>query len=519
MDQIPNSVRNICLVLGDQLNHDSELFSGFEPKQDVVAFFEVTEESVQEGSSKQRTVLFLSAMRHFAQELKEKDLTVHYVDIRQNLGSIFDGLADLTAAVSPEKIRVVLPGDSRLLDQLNALTDQLNVPFEVLPDNHFISKPGQFSQWVSRLKQPRMEHWYRYIRKDLQILMADKTKPVGGKWNYDQDNRKSFGKSGPSSKGLMPNSNPDEITLKVIEDVKTYLPLLPGKLDQFLWPVNRAQALTLLDQFIEERLTSFGAYQDAMWVNEPFLYHAWISSSLNLKLLNPREVIEKAVDAYEKGVAPLNAVEGFIRQVLGWREYVRGLYWTHRQDWSQMNALEHHNQLPAFYWDADTEMNCLRQSISQVLEYGYGHHIQRLMVTGLFALLAKVDPQQVHRWYLSMYVDAVAWVEIPNTIGMSQFADGGILASKPYIASGNYIKKMSNYCSGCRFNPSKAYGEDACPFTTLYWAFVHDKEALLSANPRLAMQVKHWKNKSAEDQQKILQQRSNLIEALQIEPD
>lgn len=289
-----------------------------------------------------------------------------------------------------------------------------------------------------------------------------------------------------------------------------YLPNLPGKLDEFIWPINRQQSLQVLKEFIAQRLKQFGDYQDAMWRDEPWLYHSRLSLALNLKLLSPNEVIAAALKAYENDQAPLNAVEGFIRQILGWREYMRGLYWAHRDDWLEMNALNARRELPQLYWDADTEMTCLQQSVSHVLFYGYGHHIQRLMVTGLFSLLWGVKPKAIHQWYLAMYVDAVAWVEIPNTLGMSQYADGGIVGSKPYIASGAYIDRMSNYCKQCPFDPKQAHGDTACPFTTLYWAFVDKHQDLLSHNPRLGMQVKNWHRKGKEEQQAILKNADKL---------
>ncbi len=513
------SVRNLCLILGDQLNHDSEIWRDFDPDKDLVAFFEVEEESISQLSSKQRTALFFSAMRHFAAELSAKKYPVYYSNIAERKVSIASAVSALIDQRKPENVRVVLPGDSRILEQLTHLSGSHEFILNILPDHHFVSEPGEFSQWISRLKQPRMEYWYRYMRKKRNLLMDEEGQPLGGKWNFDHENRKTFSRCGPELSGMYPAFPADEITRGVIADIEQYLPDLPGNLDAFSWPVCRNDALKALDLFIEKRIARFGDYQDAMWTDEPFLYHSWISSSLNLKLLNPAEVIAKTIQAYENGKAPLNAAEGFIRQILGWREYVRGLYWTHRDSWGSMNGLQHNNNLPDFYWTADTEMKCLQQSISQVLDHGYGHHIQRLMVTGLFALLSNVDPQQVYRWYLAMFVDAVAWVEVPNTIGMSQFADGGILASKPYIASGNYINRMSNYCSGCPYSPSKASDEDACPFTTLYWAFVNDNQTWLATNPRLAMQVKNWQRKSNEEQEAILLKRGQLIELLQIDSD
>lgn len=517
MSSVPHSYRDLYLVLGDQLTHTSDLWQDFDSKEDCVVMFEVVDESLAVKSSKQRTVLFLSAMRHFAEELNTKKIPVHYVDISQQTPSFVVGLTKLFNVRKPRRLRLSLPGDNRVEGMLKSFCLEHNIELDLLPDDHFIARTGEFAQWLNRLKQPRMEYWYRYLRKERNILLDAQGKPEGGKWNLDVENRKSFSRSGPQVKKQAPQFFADAITQQVIQDVETYLPNLPGKLDLFLWPVSREEALIALDEFISQRLAEFGSYQDAMWIDEPFLYHAWISSSLNLKLLNPHEVIDKALEAYQKGKAPLNSVEGFVRQILGWREYVRGLYWANRDNWDAMNSLDHQNSLPDFYWSGNTEIRCLSESITQVLDYGYGHHIQRLMVTGLFALLARVKSKAMHEWYLAMSVDAVAWVEVPNTIGMSQFADGGILATKPYIASGNYINKMSNYCTHCPYNPKKAQGEDACPFTTLYWAFVHDHETLLKQNPRLAMQTKHWANKSEEKKGLILQQRSNLIATLKIE--
>ncbi len=270
----------------------------------------------------------------------------------------------------------------------------------------------------------------------------------------------------------------------------------PGRTADFDWPVTRRQARGALGDFIEQRLANFGQYQDAMWTGEPYLYHARISAALNLKLLDPREVVSCVENAYHTGRVPLNAAEGFIRQVLGWREFVRGIYWQYMPEYLQRNTLDAQRPLPEFFWNGDTDMKCLRETITQIRDHGYAHHIQRLMVTGLFCLLLGVDPRQVHQWYLAMFVDAVEWVELPNTLGMSQFADGGLMASKPYCATGKYIQRMSNYCRGCRFDPAQATGDDACPFTTLYWDFLMRHRKRLQGNPRMTMQLKNLARKS-----------------------
>jgi deoxyribodipyrimidine photolyase-related protein len=304
---------------------------------------------------------------------------------------------------------------------------------------------------------------------------------------------------------------PDAITRDVIALVDKEFADHPGDLTTFDWPVTPEQAKRALDDFIQHRLPEFGTYQDAMWTREPWLYHSRLSAAMNLKLLNPRTVIDAAVVAYESGHARLESVEGFVRQILGWREYVRGVYYLLMPEYIERNALKAHRDLPKFYWTGDTDMNCLKDAITQTLKYGYAHHIQRLMVTGLYALLAGVEPKQVHEWYLAVYVDAVEWVELPNTLGMSQYADGGVMGSKPYIASGKYIQRMSNYCVNCRFNPAKAVGEDACPFTTLYWDFIARHEAMLAANPRTVMQVKNWKRMETSVQTAIRKRAISLL--------
>jgi deoxyribodipyrimidine photolyase-related protein len=284
----------------------------------------------------------------------------------------------------------------------------------------------------------------------------------------------------------------------------------PGKLDSFGWPVNRTQALEALQRFVDERLALFGRYEDAMWPGEPWLYHSHLSSAMNLKLLSAREVVQAAEHAYRAGWVPLQSAEGFIRQILGWREYVRGIYWTQMPGYMERNALNAQEHLPEFFWTGQTDMACLRDAVTQTLEHGYAHHIQRLMVTGLFTLLLGVQPQQVHAWYLSVYVDAVEWVELPNTLGMSQYADGGVMASKPYCASGAYLDRMSNACKGCRYDPKKATGSDACPFTTLYWDFLARHEKLLARNQRMTMQLKNLSRKAAADVREIRRQADEL---------
>lgn len=514
----PTGCRHLLLVLGDQLNRDSLLWSAADPAQDVVFMAEVLGESTDALSSKQRTWLFLSAMRLFSKAVQAEGWQIDYRFLDERLPDLGTALQQAITRHAPHAIRAVLPGDERVRALLEGSAQAASCPIEWLADTHFMAEPGEFSRWLAGYRQPRMEYWYRHLRRKHAILMDANGQPEGGALNFDKANRKAFGKHGPGKLPSLPRGEEAQ-TLAVLAEVRAaieaHLPDLPGLFGlegDFLWPVTRQQAQAQWRQFVRERLPQFGDFQDAMWCGEDTLYHSRVSAALNLKLLNPRELLADAESAYRQGVAPLNAVEGFIRQILGWREYVRGLYWTHRHDWLQMNALQADRALPDFYWHGQTDYVCLREALRPVLQQGYGHHIQRLMVTGLFSLLKGVQPQAVHRWYLAMYADAVAWVEVPNTLGMSQFADGGVVGSKPYIASGAYIQRMSNYCEQCRFRPAQASGEAACPFTALYWDFIARHESWLQGHPRLGMQVKNWRAKAPHEQAAIRETAKRLRE-------
>ena len=509
--QMTKPLRHWVLILGDQLNLDASALTDFDPQQDAIWMAEVIEESTHVPSSKQRSTLFLSAMRHFAQLLKEKNWPVRYtrLDDADNTGTLAGELQKAIQDCKPQQLVMTAPGDWRVLQSLRAVAKHHELPLEIRDDTHFFSTVRDFAEHAKGRKQLRQEFFYRELRQKTGILMADK-KPVGGQWNFDDENRGSFGKKGP---GLLPaplRFEPDAITQEVMGLVNLKLSKNPGALNSFGWPVTREQALQALDSFIQNRLPYFGLYQDAMWEGEVWLYHSHISSSLNLKLLNPREVTAAAEKAYQLGSVPLPAAEGFIRQVLGWREYVRGIYWTHMPAYLERNEMQATAKLPAFYWTGQTDMACMRDAIHQTLEHGYAHHIQRLMVTGLYALLLGVAPKEVHEWYLSVYVDAVEWVELPNTLGMSQFADGGVMASKPYVASGKYIDRMSNHCKGCKFNPALATGDAACPFTTLYWDYLNRHVDTLAKNPRMLMQLKNL-NRLSDDARAEIASQANLI--------
>ncbi len=481
----------LIIVLGDQLNVESTALQHLDPQRDRIWMAEAYEEATHVWSSKMRIVYFLSAMRHFRNELRAKgyEVTYHALDpaAPKTLAEILT--LDLKH-LEPGKVRMVQAGDYRVHQSLKRAVAALGIDFKCLPDDHFLCDQAAFDKWADERKQLRLEYFYRYLRAREDILMDD-AQPAGGKWNYDSNNRKSFPRQGPGRIPLWPSYPPDAITRDVIKTVENCFPEHPGELSSFDWPVKQNDARHALRDFTQHRLAAFGPYQDAMWTDEPFLYHSGLAAAMNVKLLNPRESIAAAVEAYEQQRAPLASVEGFIRQILGWREYVRGIYWKYMPEYLERNALHADHALPRFYWTGDTDMQCLQHALSQTLNYGYAHHIQRLMVTGLFALLFGVNPRQVHEWYLSVYVDAVEWVELPNTLGMSQYADGGVLASKPYVASGAYINRMSNYCTHCRYDPKKAIGDDACPFTTLYWDFLQRHSAQFARHPRTALQ---WRN-------------------------
>ena len=497
-------LRHLVLILGDQLDEEASALRDFDPQRDAIWMAEVAEESTHVTSSKQRTTVFLSAMRHFAARLKARGWPVLYtpLDAQNNAGTLAGELDQAIVQTQPQQLVMTAPGDWRVLQSLRAVARQHDLNLEIRDDTHFFSTVREFAEHAQGRKQLRLEYFYREMRHKTGILMDGK-KPVGDQWNFDHDNRGSFGKQGP---GLLPPPSrfaPDTITQEVMALVNQRFANHPGSVASFGWPVTREQALVALSEFITHRLPSFGLYQDAMWEGELWLYHSHLSCALNLKLLNPREVVAAAEDAFRTGHAPLQAVEGFVRQILGWREYVRGIYWTHMPEYAQRNEQGAHAPLPSFYWTGQTDMACLRDAIQQTLAHGYAHHIQRLMVTGLYALLLGVEPKAVHQWYLGVYVDAVEWVELPNTLGMSQFADGGLMASKPYIASGKYIDRMSNHCKGCRFNPALSTGESACPFTTLYWDYMDRHADMLAKNPRMLMQLKNLNRLSAEQRAAI----------------
>ena len=500
----------LFLVLGDQLHPDPHPLLSDVRAHDYVLMVEAVEEATHVWSHKARIVLFLSAMRHFAERWKSR-CRLSYLQIGQHDAKTIPEAIAQQVARHPEieQLCLIEPGDARLSERILAVCDGLGLRADQMPDPHFLCSREDFETWASQGKSRtdmahglRMEFFYRWMRRRTGVLMQD-DQPVGGQWNFDAENRSGFGAGGPPPVPPPVRFMPDAITQETMADVERYFPDHPGSVACFAWPVTEQEARAALDDFIEHRLPSFGQWQDAMWQGEPFLWHSLLSAAMNLKLLDPRDVIAAAEAALLAGAAPLPAVEGFIRQVLGWREFVRGIYWRHATAWPTSNALTATCPLPAWYWTGETNAACLHAAITQTLRYGYAHHIQRLMVTGNFALLAGLAPREVADWYLAVYVDAVAWVEEPNTLGMALFALGGRMTSKPYIASGAYIKRMSNHCKGCAYKPELRTGPKACPFTTFYWDFLMRHETRFRSNPRMAMAYKNLDRMDPEERSAI----------------
>lgn len=492
-----NPKPRLFIVLGDQLHPDPHPLLAQATATDYVLMAEVPEESTHIWSHKARSALFLSAMRHFASRQQSIGRTIDYWQIGTHDCKSLTEVILRFVAKHPDvsMLSILEPGDQRILKAIQACAEQQGLCLMISPDPHFLCSQDEFKQWAARSKGAeknnlRMEFFYRWMRKRTGILMQNH-QPVGGQWNFDAENRKGFGAGGPPPVPKPKRFNPDTLTQAACADVSRYFPGNPGSLDSFSWPVTPADALEALDDFINHRLPNFGHWQDAMWQGEAFLWHSLLSMALNLKLLDPRIAIARAEAALAAGTAPLPAVEGFIRQILGWREFVRGVYWLYSMQWPRTNFLDAQRALPDWFWSGQTQAACLKEVIQQTLAHGYAHHIQRLMVTGNFALLAGLQPRQVADWYLAVYIDAVAWVEEPNTLGMALFALGPRMTSKPYIASGAYIKRMSNACKHCVYKPEIRTGPQACPYTTLYWHFLIQHEAWLRQNPRMIMAYKN----------------------------
>ena len=483
--------RRLIVVLGDQLTPQLSALSTADKKRDIVLMCEVWSEATVVRHHKKKIAFIFACMRYFAMELREQGWTVDYRSLEQT-GSSSSFTSEVRRAVeyyTPKRVEVTTPGEWRVLQEMRGWQERFGIPVNILEDDRFICAQSEFATWAEGRKQLRMEFFYREMRRKTGLLM-DADKPVGGQWNFDRDNRKA---AKPDL--LMPRPlrfAPDAITQDVLALVADRFADHFGDLEPFWFGVTREAAEQALSHFVTTTLPRFGDYQDAMLEGEPFLYHSVLSIYMNVGLLDPLDVCRRVEAAYRAGQVPLNAAEGYIRQIIGWREFVRGIYWLKMPDYVEENYFDHRRPVPEFYWTGETDMACLRAAIGQTKREAYAHHIQRLMLTGNFALLAGVSPQALHEWYLLVYADAFEWVELPNTLGMSQFGDGGVLASKPYVASGAYINRMSNHCAGCRFNVSKPYGPEACPFNPLYWAFLFRHRDKLAGNARMAQIYRTW---------------------------
>lgn len=499
--------------MGDQLSQDISALKDLDRANDVVLMVEVHEEATYLRHHKQKIVLVLSAMRHFAQMLRQDGIQADYVKMDEpgNTGSFTGEIRRALNNYQVNRIVLTEPGEWRVWEMMQSWQQTFDVPVEILADDRFICSRAEFTKWSKERRSLRLEYFYRHMRRKTGLLMNG-SEPEGGRWNYDYQNRQSLPRNFPVPQSL--RFTPDATTRTVIELVRQRYSDHFGDLKPFGWAVTREDAQVALQHFIIHSLPWFGIYQDAMKSGEDFLFHSTLSPYLNLGLLGARQVCEAVLNAYIEGLAPLQAVEGLIRQILGWREFVRGVYWSQMPAYQKTNYFNTDRPLPDFYWTAETKMNCLRQTIEATIHNAYAHHIQRLMITGNFALLTGLSPAEVEAWYLSVYADAFEWVELPNTHGMALHADGGLVGSKPYAASGAYINRMSDYCKGCAYDPKIKLGEDACPFNYLYWHFLIVNKKLLKFNRRMVMPYRTLANMTPESRKQITQQAQEFLSYL-----
>ncbi len=499
------------LILGDQLNINHSWYSDGE--EAVYVLMEMRQETDYVQHHIQKVIAFFLAMRAFSESLKTNGHSVHYLrlDDSSNTHSLTQNLHWLAEHYNVDAIEYQYPDEYRLDKQLSDWASQSKIPVKGVSSEHFLTKRFELRDFFAGKKTYLMESFYRMMRKTHGILMQPNGKPEGEQWNYDKENRSKL----PAKAHMPPvklfHRDVTEVHKMIVDaGVQTIGNLNP---QQFIWPVTRSEGLEMLEWFCDNALHTFGKYQDAMHTNGWSLYHSRLSFLINAKVLSPLEVVERCVEEWRarKGEISLPQIEGYVRQIIGWREYMRGVYWAHMPEYAEKNELNHQRKLPDWFWTGNTDMNCLKHAIDQSLDYAYAHHIQRLMVTGNFALLAGVHPDQVDAWYLGVYIDAIEWVEITNTRGMSQFADGGIVGTKPYVSSANYIKKMSNYCDGCKYDPKKRYGEGACPFNSLYWHFYDRHRDTLANNPRIGMMYRTWDKMKPEDKTQLLEWGETLL--------
>jgi len=504
----------LVLVLGDQLSPDISSLKGQDPADTIVLMAEIAEETRYVRHHRRKLAYVLAAMRHHGVALAQAGWRVDYVELEAegNSGSFTGEVMRAVERHAPDRIVVTEAGEWRVAAMLDSWETLTGLPVEIRRDTRFLASHKAFARWIDGRADPRMEWFYREMRRHTGLLMEG-GKPVGGKWNFDKENRKP-----PPKRMAIPRPPafpPDDTTKAILDLVERRFGDHFGSIDDFGFAVTREQAEAARDWFLDNALPRFGDYEDAMITGEPVLWHAHLSPYINSGLIDPLDLCRRVEARWQEGKVPLNAAEGFIRQIIGWREYVRGIYWWTGPDYVKRNFFGNRRKLPAWYWTGETDMHCLSEAIGQTLELAYAHHIQRLMVTGNFALIMGADPAHVHQWYLEVYADAYEWVELPNTLGMSQFGDGGLLGSKPYASSGAYINRMSDYCRHCRYDVSKRTGADACPFNALYWDFLVRNRDKLGDNRRLAMPYRNWDRIAAPEQQAIRDRAAELLEGLE----
>jgi deoxyribodipyrimidine photolyase-related protein len=511
-------VKHLRLILGDQLNPEHSWFERID--HDVIyVVAELHQEANYTKHHIQKITAFFAAMSDFVQHLKNKGHRVCYLtlDDTEKYQDITELIKVLTSRYSCESFTYQRPDEFRLRAQLKDISNNLDLPVYEADTEHFLLPFDELTRHFKAETHVRMESFYHYMRKRFSILMNG-LKPVGGAWNFDANNRQKFKKTDLK---FIPQplvfENPANEYLQRIKKHK--INTIGQETTSIHYPINREQSLVLLHFFCDNQLANFGNFQDAMTMASPYaysLYHSRLSFSLNCKMISPMEVIQTALVAYEnsEGKITLSQIEGFIRQILGWREYVRGMYWANMPNYAEQNFLEANRDLPAFYWNANTKMQCLKSAISQSLEHAYAHHIQRLMITGNFALLAGISPNQVDEWYLGIYIDAIEWVELPNTRSMALFADGGWIATKPYAASGNYVNKMSDYCKGCHYNVKEKLGVNACPLNSLYWNFIDTHYDKFASNHRMSFPIRHWDKMEQAEKIEIREHATKLLNNL-----
>ncbi|MEH6585841.1 MAG: cryptochrome/photolyase family protein [Halioglobus sp.] len=491
---------SLILVLGDQLTHNSGALKGALPDRDAIVMAEVRAEATYVRHNRHKLVYIFSAMRHFRDQLRALGFTVYYYPYEDGVASLHAAVTRALEASSSEQLRCCKPGEYRLLREMGEW--DLPVPVALLEDDRYLATEADFAAWADGRKQLRMEYFYRLMRKKYNFLLDAEGKAAGGKWNFDAQNRKGW--RAQQAIPQRPKQLVDAITAEVIDLVEAAFPDNPGDLSQFYLAVTADDAEKHLTWFVEHCLADFGTYQDALAEESPWLFHGLISVYLNTGLLCPLTVCRRVEEAYREELVPLAAAEGFIRQILGWREYVRGIYWHYMPDYAGLNGLQATRALPDWFWSGDTDMRCMQVALRQTLDLGYAHHIQRLMVIGNFALLAGLDVEQVCDWFLAVYVDAFEWVELPNTLGMALHGDGGIMASKPYAASGKYIQRQGNHCKQCIYDPKKVTGQGACPYNSLYWRFIDRHEPMLQANPRMTLITRNWQGRDQASRSSIV---------------